>query len=912
MKRKKLMAWSLSTAMVLSMVSAAVVSAAEINDPYANPYAAAATNDPYANPYAAAATNDPYANPYASGTEAGTNDPYANPYAAAATNDPYANPYAAAATNDPYANPYAAATEANRAEETETLPVSGEKYTVTESADGWLLVENKDGETLGLSPVSGVKIIEADGYAFKDLNQNGELDPYEDWRLSSEERAWDLVSQMKGEELAAILAHGGWGDFTTEPLTEDDISATYLRSGGRGGVTRNLPKGGGEHAKWANQVQAVAESCYYGIPAMISIDPINVSGLIESVSLASTMDPELAAQIGKETSKQYRAAGVSAFLGPQVDLASPVMERAYGTYGEDPKLTLDLTTAYVNAMQSTYDENGEDLGWGEESVYCFTKHFAGAGSTEGGRNDHAYAGRYTVFPGNNYAAHLITYFDGVFSLPGLTKSSGIMTEYAVNVDGDGNPFTATDWAGAYNYYQYGMLKEFGYDGLTISDWGVFGHFGETTAGTWIAGIWGTEDLTIPERIALCWERGGMLLGGYGNMEDVAAAYTVLTEKLGEEEAKEILGNAAYHYIRTMLDLNMFDQPYCDSAYADTLVYSEEANAYGVETQRKSVVMLKNDGTIKEGGNGIEKPTVYVPYVYNNGLSVTWTTGIVHGAPTWNPGMDLEILQKYFHVITDTLGEPSGEPNADGEPTYTKEDLTRASAEEIAACDYVLVGMTSPYMVSDNNRWSGTRVTEPVPDEEFYYPPSLQYGDYTADTARDPSISGVLLEDGTRENRTYKGRSASCPDYGCLEALQYAAEAAGEIPVIVSMNMRRGMVWSEVEPLADVILVGYNSQQNFNIQKNEAVAEIILGQLEPNGLLVFQQAASMEAVEAQLEDVPRDMECYIDAAGNTYDFAYGLNWSGKIEDERVDTYSAEPLTQPVNFDYPAYEAAHKGE
>ena len=164
---------------------------------------------------------------------------------------------------------------------------------------------------------------------------------------------------MQGAEMASILAHGGWGDFTTEPLTADDGSATYLRSGGRGGVTRNLPRGGGDHAKWANAVQAVAESCYYGIPAMISIDPINVSGMVEGVALASTMDPDLAADIGKETARQYRASGVTAFLGPQVDIASPVMERAYGTFGEDPKLTLDITTAYVNAMQSTYDDSGQ-------------------------------------------------------------------------------------------------------------------------------------------------------------------------------------------------------------------------------------------------------------------------------------------------------------------------------------------------------------------------------------------------------------------------------------------------------------------------------------------------------------------------------------------------------------------------
>lgn len=128
-------------------------------------------------------------------------------------------------------------------------PSEGAKYTVTTTEDGWLKLENEGGEVLGLSPNSGVKVIEDDGYAFKDLNQNGTLDAYEDWRLTTEERTADLVGQMEGSEMAAILAHGGWGDFTTEPLAEDDGSRTYLEAGGRGGVTRNIGRGGEVHAQ---------------------------------------------------------------------------------------------------------------------------------------------------------------------------------------------------------------------------------------------------------------------------------------------------------------------------------------------------------------------------------------------------------------------------------------------------------------------------------------------------------------------------------------------------------------------------------------------------------------------------------------------------------------------------------------
>ncbi|MFX7612925.1 hypothetical protein ABTJ49_20770, partial [Acinetobacter baumannii] len=48
-------------------------------------------------------------------------------------------------------------------------------------------------------------------------------------------------------------------------------------------------------------------------------------------------------------------------------------------------------------------------------------------------------------------------------------------------------------------------------------------------------------------------------------------------------------------------------------------------------------------------------------------------------------------------------------------------------------------------------------------------------------------------------------------------------------------------------------------------------------------------AHMKTVEEQFEDVPHDMECHVDAEGHVYDFAFGLNWSGKIEDERTLRY-----------------------
>ena len=46
---------------------------------------------------------------------------------------------------------------------------------------------------------------------------------------------------------------------------------------------------------------------------------------------------------------------------------------------------------------------------------------------------------------------------------------------------------------------------------------------------------------------------------------------------------------------------------------------------------------------------------------------------------------------------------------------------------------------------------------------------------------------------------------------------------------------------------------------------------------------------MKTVELQKEDIPRDMIPYIDSKGNKYDFAYGMNWKGVINDKRVKKY-----------------------
>ena len=82
----------------------------------------------------------------------------------------------------------------------------GQKWSEVEK-DSIRIVTQPGGPTLGYSATSGVKLLTVDGFAFKDLNRDGKLDPYEDWRLTPEERSVDLAAQLSVEEIAGLMLY---------------------------------------------------------------------------------------------------------------------------------------------------------------------------------------------------------------------------------------------------------------------------------------------------------------------------------------------------------------------------------------------------------------------------------------------------------------------------------------------------------------------------------------------------------------------------------------------------------------------------------------------------------------------------------------------------------------------------------
>ena len=102
------------------------------------------------------------------------------------------------------------------------------------------------------------------------------------------------------------------------------------------------------------------------------------------------------------------------------------------------------------------------------------------------------------------------------------------------------------------------------------------------------------------------------------------------------------------------------------------------------------------------------------------------------------------------------------------------------------------------------------------------------------------------------------------------------------PLILIVRVYNPLVFSEIEPYASSILIDFGVE-------SRSMLDLLSGKFEPSGLLPFQMPIDMKTVELQKEDIPRDMIPYIDSKGNEYDFAYGMNWKGVINDKRVKKY-----------------------
>lgn len=737
-------------------------------------------------------------------------------------------------------------------------------------------VTNKNGPTIGYSSRSGIKIIQVNGFAFKDLNKNGELDKYEDWRLSADARAKDLASKLSIDQIAGLMlysrhqaipaASNGFlaGTYNGKAFSESGADAADLSDQQK----EFLIKDNVRHvlitsvqspevaARWNNNAQSLVEGTGFGIPANNSSDPrhgtiadaeynAGAGGAISmwpgSLGLAATFDPDLVEEFGHIAATEYRALGIATALSPQVDLATdPRWYRASGTFGEDPKLSTDIGRAYIDGFQTSHGDNEISDGWGFGSVNAMVKHWPGGGSGEGGRDAHYGYGKYAVYPGNNFEAQFIPFTEGAFKLKGKTKmASAVMPYYTIsfNQDKKNNENVGNSYN---NYIINDLLREkYKYEGVVCTDWNVTGD--ETAVDIFFTGkSWGVEKLSVAERHYKILMAGGDQFGGNNDAAPVKEAYSLGVKEHGEKFMRARFEQSAVRLLKNIFRVGLFENPYLDEKNSKQLVGNAAFMTAGYNAQLKSIVMLKNKNIILP----LQKNRmVYIPKRY------TPAGRNFLGAPIpekLDYPINIEIVKKYF-TVTDNPDE----------------------------ADYALVCINSP------NTGGGYNSEDAKAGGTGYAPISLQYGEYTATDVRKTSIAGGdPLEKFT--NRSYKGKKVKAVNITDLGMVTETVAKMKGKPVVVSINMSNPTVFKELEKDADAIVV------NFGVQ-GQAILDILSGNAEPSGLLPFQMPADMATVEAQFEDVPHDMKTYIDELGNAYGFAFGLNWKGVIKDVRTKKY-----------------------
>ena len=440
-----------------------------------------------------------------------------------------------------------------------------------------------------------VEVIEADGFRFRDLNKNGELDVYEDSRGKVEERVNDILGQMTLEEKVGMMWHPPIGvGVEGEVLGKMDPSALNMVSAWDVIVNKKINHynlfsipDSKNLAKWYNEVQEIASQTRLGIPVTISSDPRHgINNFIgsdllgsdfskwpEPIGLAATFDSALVAEFGRIANREYRAVGIRTALHPMADLATePRWARVNGTFGEDAHLAAKLTAAYIYGFQ------GEEFG--NESVACMTKHWPGGGPQEDGEDAHFSYGAGQSYPGENFQYHLIP-FEAA-----LEAGTAMMMPYYGVPTGQ----TSEDVGMSFNREIITDLlrEDYGYDGIVCTDWGIIEGFKLFGMEIVEAKSWGVEDLSVKQRIKKVIDAGVDQFGGNMKTKD-------LTELVEEGEISEArIDESVRRLLRAKFRMGLFDDPFVDVKAAGQVVGNPEFVEKGKQAQRKSIVLLKNN------------------------------------------------------------------------------------------------------------------------------------------------------------------------------------------------------------------------------------------------------------------------------------------------------------------------------
>jgi len=442
------------------------------------------------------------------------------------------------------------------------------------------------------------RITSPEGVAFRDLNGNGTMEPYENPTLPAGARVADLLTRMTLEEKAglmmmSILETGADGSIVEGGGLFRDATSTLIHGKRMNHFNALRLPGSRAAARWSNLLQDLAAETRLGIPVTLSTDPRhsfseNLGAALaagafsqwpETLGFGAIDDPELVGRFADIARQEYLAVGIRGALHPQIDLATePRWARAAGGFGQSAETTERLVAAYLRGFQ------GQRLT--PASVACMTKHFPGGGPQRDGEDPHFPYGREQVYPGGGFEYHLRP-----FRVAIAAGTAALMPYYGLPVGLTLPDGTAVEEVGfGFNRTIITTLlrDQLGYDGIVCTDWGLITD--QQVAGLpFPARAWGVEQLSRPDRVARVIEAGCDQFGGETCPELIVDL--VRSGRLAEER----LDVSVRRLLLVKFELGLFDDPYVDEAAAELIVGRPEFAAAGRAAQRRSLTLLKNDG-----------------------------------------------------------------------------------------------------------------------------------------------------------------------------------------------------------------------------------------------------------------------------------------------------------------------------
>lgn len=740
---------------------------------------------------------------------------------------------------------------------------------------------NENGPVIG---VTVKPVIRQDGLYFKDLDGDGALSPYEDWRKTPNERAVDLAGRLSVEEKLGLLFVNSWkmgigqkdktkvdeSGLLNEEIVERDESifnvektygTTYTLENLniRHFILRENPKPE-ELADWINQLNQVAEGSKHGVPAMVVSNSRNehgevVFGMNDAAGVFAAWPGTMGIAAAVKGSglgliddfascirQEWDAAGLKkGYLYMADVMTDPRWQRSYGTFGEDPGLVSAIMERLIPGIQGS--ENGVTA----DGVAMTIKHFPGGGARENGFDPHYVQGQWNVYRTEN---SLQKYHIPAFQTAVEKKASSMMPYYAKpaeeksrpQYDRNGNAVPMEPVGFAFNQFfiQELLRKQMGFEGYVNSDSGITNKM-----------AWGVEELDVPSRIALAVNNGVDIISGSLDVFSAREAYErggngyyttqghPVPEGYRADQltlSDETLTRAVAWTLEEKFRLGLFDNPYRDPETAGKVVAEKSHWEHAYDVHRKSVVLLKNrNGVLPLTAKKLAGRKVYAECFRSKEESAAEET---------------KALQKRLKERAEAGGSPAFTVTDQyGEADYALLFLTPSSGEYFNATKgYLELDICEKKLVPDVDE-SG------CPAETFH------------------------------EETTLRGA-------GRLSGIYESVHSHGGA-VISNINFTLAWQVGNVEPYADALLAGFDTYM-------DATLDVIFGEYSPTGKMPVTLPKGDSVLQVNADGIcispndvpgydkdlymPEEMKdengkayAYRDEAGNYYELDFGLGY-----------------------------------